>query len=72
MNKIYTPEAYLILTRCLLVKMRHHRIPHYDSRTKVKVLLHNFQQLLLTPLGGPKVEDGDGEWMGNANSIGYL
>ena len=47
-------------------------IPHDNSRTEVKVLFHNFQQLLLTLLGGPIVEDGDRQWMGDSNSIGYL
>lgn len=56
----------------LLAEIRHRRIPHDNSRTEVKVLRHNFQQLLLALLGGPVVEDGDGEWMGDSNSIGYL
>lgn len=41
-----------------LQKMQQHNtIPHNHSRTEVKVLLHDVQQLPLTPLGGPEVED---------------
>lgn len=54
------------------LRLRHHAIPHDNSWTEVKVFLHNVQQLPLALLGGPIVEDGDREGMGNSNSIGYL
>lgn len=47
-------------------------LPHDFSRTEVEVLRHNVQQLLLALLGGPVVEDGHGERVGHADSIGDL
>lgn len=44
-------------------------LPHDFSRTEVKVLRHDVQQLLLALLGGPIVEDGDGERVGHSDSI---
>lgn len=56
----------------MLAEIRHHRIPHNNSWTEVKVVIYDFQQLLLALLGRPIVEDGDSEWMGDSNSIGNL
>lgn len=51
---------------------RGHTLPDNDSRTEIKVLLHNVKQLSLTLVGGPIVEDRNGEGMGNSNGIGHL
>lgn len=47
-------------------------IPHYDSRTEVKVLCHDVKQLLFTLLGRPVVEDGHRERMSHSNGVGHL
>lgn len=54
--------------------MKHQRLtlPDNNSWTKVKVLPHNIKQLSLALLGGPVVEDRNGEGMGNSDGIGYL
>lgn len=54
------------------MQLRHHSIPHYNSWTEVKVLVHNVQKLLFSFLGGPIVEDGDREGMGDSNGVGHL
>lgn len=51
---------------------RGYALPDNDSRTEIKVPLHNVKQLSLTLVRGPVVEDGNGEGMGNSDSIGNL
>lgn len=47
-------------------------LPDNDSRAQIKIPLHNVQQLSLTFVGGSIMEDGDGQWVGNTNSVGHL
>lgn len=47
-------------------------LPDNDSRAEIKVPLHNVKQLSLTLVGGPIMEDGDGQRMGNSNCVGHL
>lgn len=47
-------------------------LPHYDSWTKVKVLLYNLQQFPLALLRRAVVENGDGQRMGHSDCIGHL
>lgn len=47
-------------------------LPDNDSRTEIKVPLHNVKKFLFSLLRGPIVEDGNGEGMGNSNGIGHL
>lgn len=53
-------------------RMGNLRIPHDNSWTEVKVLHHDVQKLFLALRGGPIVEDGDREGVGNSNGIGNL
>lgn len=48
------------------------RIPHDDSRTEVKVLCHDVQQLLFALLGRPVVEDGHRERMSHSDGVSHL
>lgn len=52
--------------------IRVHFLPDNDTRAEVKVLFHDFQHLLLAPLGGPVVKDRDGQGVGHSNGIGHL
>lgn len=49
-----------------------HTLPDDDTRAEVEVLLHDLQQLLLAPLGGPIVEDGDGQGVSHSNGVRHL
>ena len=42
------------------------------ARPEVEVLLDDGQQLALTVLAGPVVEDADGDGLSNTDSVGHL
>lgn len=62
----------LEISELLVCEQKHHIIPHNNSWTEVKVLLHDVQQLPLALLGGSIRKDGDRDGMGNTDSVGYL
>lgn len=45
---------------------------HDDSRPKVKVVLHDLQQLVFVPGGRAVVEDGDGQGVAHRYRVGDL
>lgn len=47
-------------------------VRHNDSRPKVKVVLHDLQQLIFVPGGCAVVEDGDGQGVAYRDRVGDL